>query len=239
MQNNGWFTPFSNSVWPEEDSNWNEEDWRIVGSNPYKRRSKSVVEVNLPKEVRTVSVPQIQYNNVTDLLNNIEDLLYVVEFNSGRLDIGYSGEYKVDDYVILEADRGEDCGKIIALTNKTKYKRLLNKIDKNNINKEIHPKKIYRKAAFEDLDKLAAKKNLENVALERCKEKVRIAGLDMLIVDCEYQWDMNKLIFYFFSDKKIDFRELVKDLYKDYKIRIWMCAVEKSKNCHLKKLVEN
>ncbi|KAG0420349.1 hypothetical protein EQH57_0185, partial [Dictyocoela roeselum] len=218
MLNKEWYSPFQYRIWLTDETSWNDEEWRIVGSRPASMRSKSLVDVSAPKEVRTASVPQVSYSSVSDLLDSIDDLLYVVEFNSGRLDIGYSGAYNVDDYVILEADRGEDCGKIVSLTHKSKYRRLLNKIDKNNINKEIHPKRIYRKAGPSDLDVLAMKKKLENEALERCKEKVRIAGLDMLIVDCEYQWDMNKLIFYFFSDDKIDFRELVKDLYRDYKI---------------------
>lgn len=63
--------------------------------------------------------------------------------------------------------------------------------------------------------------------------------LNMVINKCEYQWYMNKLTFFFRSDYKIDFRELVKALYKEYKIRMWMYAVEESRNHHLKELLSN
>ena len=59
--------------------------------------------------------------------------------------------------------------------------------------------------------------------------KSRQKNLPMEIVDAEYQWDRRKLTFFFVSEQRIDFRELVKDLFKIYKTRIWMCAVERSR----------
>lgn len=51
----------------------------------------------------------------------------------------------------------------------------------------------------------------------------------MDVVDAEYQWDRNKLTFYFIADRRIDFRELVRDLFRIYKTRIWMCAVDRTR----------
>ena len=57
-------------------------------------------------------------------------------------------------------------------------------------------------------------------SIEVCKEKVKEFGLDMKLVDCEYTFDNNKVIFYFTSDERVDFRELVKELARIFRIRI-------------------
>ncbi|KRH91731.1 PSP1 domain-containing protein, partial [Pseudoloma neurophilia] len=143
-----------------------------------------------------------------------------------------------NDYVMLEADRGLDCGRIVSICKLDNYKILLNRLDKNLNNKELHPKLIYKKMPIIELKYLERKKELEIIALKDCKLKVIQFGLNMSIINCEYQFDMNKLTFFFESDYKIDFRELVKELYKIFKVRIWMCAVEKSKTHYLKELLQ-
>jgi cell fate regulator YaaT (PSP1 superfamily) len=142
-----------------------------------------------------------------------------------------------DAYVILEADRGEDCGRIIGTATKEDFENLVRKYE--NIINEVNPKKIYRLATDTDFKTLKRKKELEKAALEFCAIKCKEKSLHMKVVDCEYQWDLNKITFYFDSDDRIDFRELVKELYKIYKTRIWMCSIEKSKNKHLRELVLN
>ena len=57
-------------------------------------------------------------------------------------------------------------------------------------------------------------------SIEICKEKVEEFGLDMKLVDCEYTFDNNKVIFYFTSEERVDFRELVKELARIFRIRI-------------------
>jgi cell fate regulator YaaT (PSP1 superfamily) len=240
------------------EKDWESGDWRVVGYNPYKRggRSNSVGGERYETFGRRLSAPtfsdafyqsvckiKLESRSVGDILNNIGDVLYLIEFGSGRLDIAYvfppdgMGLIK-DDHVIIEADRGEDCGRVVCLTSKERYKKLLNRIDKNEITKEVHPKRVYRRAEEKDLDMLKYKNELEKIALSNCRERVCERGLVMEVVDCEYQWDMNKLTFFFVSERRVDFRELVKELYKVYKTRIWMCAVEKSKNCYLRELIE-
>eukprot|EP00866_Antonospora_locustae_P001794 jgi/Antlo1/1794/1409 len=158
--------------------------------------------------------------------------LYIIEFESKRLDIGFTTEsIGIGVYVILEADRGEDCGRIKFMTSLERYMSL---IETYPINDEIIPKRILRVANSEDLKILARKKELEGEALKYCMAR---NYLDMEVVSCEYQWDMKKLTFFFVSDDRVDFRELVKDLYKTYKTRIWMCCVDKSKNWCLKTLM--
>ncbi|KAI5189680.1 hypothetical protein NEMIN01_0633 [Nematocida minor] len=150
----------------------------------------------------------------------------VVQFGSGNRCFGvYKGLFLVKGaFVIIEADRGEDCGSII-----------VDIIDAENINEiaakyniaTTDTKKIYRVANDKDKLLLLEQNELEQSAVASCREKVKEKKLCMEIVSAEYQWDRNKLTFYFKSDKRIDFRELVKELYKIYKTRIWMCAVEK------------
>jgi cell fate regulator YaaT (PSP1 superfamily) len=64
--------------------------------------------------------------------------------------------------------------------------------------------------------------------VETAKHKVLEHGLRMTILDAEFQFDKKKLTFYYESDEKVDFRELVRDLYKLYRARIWMSKTRSS-----------
>ncbi|KAJ3005324.1 hypothetical protein NUW54_g4388 [Trametes sanguinea] len=91
--------------------------------------------------------------------------------------------------------------------------------------KDINPKMIYGKAQHRDTQSLAAKAQDEAKALELCRNKVRQKKLPMEVIDAEYQWDRRKLTFYFIAEKRIDFRELVRELFRLYKTRIWMASL--------------
>ncbi|EHY66846.1 hypothetical protein NEAUS04_0896 [Nematocida ausubeli] len=150
----------------------------------------------------------------------------IVQFGSGGRCFGiYKNLFLVKGaFVIIEADRGEDCGSVIVDVIDTNCISEL--AEKYNI-ATIETKKIYRVATDKDKLMLLEQNELEQIAVNSCREKVKEKKLPMEIVSAEYQWDRNKLTFHFKSDKRIDFRELVKELYKTYKTRIWMCAVEK------------
>ncbi|KAJ6459672.1 PSP1 C-terminal conserved region-domain-containing protein, partial [Mycena sanguinolenta] len=96
--------------------------------------------------------------------------------------------------------------------------------------KEIAPKMIYGKAAAGDAQLLVAKMQDELKALALCQTKVRAKKLPMEVVDAEYQWDRRKLTFYFVAEKRIDFRELVRELFRLYKTRIWMASLQGAAN---------
>ncbi len=117
--------------------------------------------------------------------------------------------FEVGDYAIVEAERGEDLGQVLQIGTES-----LLKDDKE------HLKKIIRKPTPQDLERLAENRRLEKEALEVCKRKAREHGLGMKWIDAEYQFDRNKLTFYFTADQRIDFRELVKDLAATYRTRI-------------------
>ena len=124
-------------------------------------------------------------------------------FNSDDIDITLS------DFVVVEVDKGEDLGQI------TQSGRLVMLKD---IKQE--PGKVLRKADDNDLEKLRDNRRKETSAFYIAKEYIERRNLNMKLVDVEYQFDQNKLTFYFTSCQRVDFRELVKDLASKYRTRI-------------------
>jgi cell fate regulator YaaT (PSP1 superfamily) len=124
-------------------------------------------------------------------------------FNSNDLDL------RIGQYVIVEVEKGIDLGRI------TQTGRLV-------LLKDIkdEPKMVLRKASLNDLEKMKENRCEEALAFLTGKEYIRRRNLNMKLVDVEYQFDTNKLTFYFTSDQRVDFRELVKDLASKYRTRI-------------------
>lgn len=114
-----------------------------------------------------------------------------------------------DDFVIVETIRGIEYGKVV-LNNK--------KVEENDV--VLPLKKVIRLA--DEKDRLMVQENQDAAeeAYQVCQKKVSEHGLDMKLVDVEYTFDRNKVIFYFTADGRVDFRELVKDLAAIFKTRI-------------------
>ncbi|TFY62911.1 hypothetical protein EVJ58_g3551 [Rhodofomes roseus] len=134
-------------------------------------------------------------------------------------------DIRVGDLVIVEADRGKDLGKVINDTITLaeveafqKQQKLMNYADVHGVPTSPHCDGAAR-------GPLATKMQDEIKALELCRNKVRQRKLPMEVVDAEYQWDRRKLTFYFIAEKRIDFRELVRELFRLYKTRIWMASL--------------
>lgn len=84
-----------------------------------------------------------------------------------------------------------------------------------------HPlKKVMRIATLEDEKKIEENRAKEKEAQAICQEKIAKHGLDMKLIDVEYTFDGSKILFYFTSDGRVDFRELVKDLAGVFRTRI-------------------
>ena len=81
-------------------------------------------------------------------------------------------------------------------------------------------KDVQRKATQEDIDKLAENSEKEKEAYAICEEKIRLRELPMKLISVEYTLDVNKIIFYFAAEGRIDLRELVKDLAAVFHTRI-------------------
>ncbi|EEQ82487.1 hypothetical protein NCER_100777 [Vairimorpha ceranae BRL01] len=219
------------AVWSENDETWDERriSWKTIGSQ-------------LIQHPREVALKNDKLKILLDKFFNENFFLpkvcyFVIEYKSGRLDVGYdSNLYEPNAYVILEADRGEDCGKILGITSESRFNFIYHKL-KEAAN-EIEAKKILRYATDEDIYDLVTREQDEIDSLEKCRDLVTANNINMEILSCEYQWDKKKITFYFRSSKRIDFRELLKDLFKLFKIRIWLCAEKKSINILLKSLLD-
>jgi len=89
-------------------------------------------------------------------------------------------------------------------------------------------KRIIRLATHDEVALLGMKREEEEELLSICRAKVRQRGLPMNVVDAEYQFDRHKLTFFFEAEGRVDFRELVRDLFSMYKTRIWMQQLDKN-----------
>ena len=117
--------------------------------------------------------------------------------------------FSLGQRVIVETIRGVECGEV-AMANR--------KITNNQIVKPL--KKVIRPASDADLQQLEANKQKEKQAFSVCQKKISEHRLDMKLVDVEYTFDNNKILFYFTADGRVDFRELVKDLASIFRTRI-------------------
>jgi len=90
---------------------------------------------------------------------------------------------------------------------------------------DLKPKLIKRLAQQHEIVALRDKEGNEAKAKRICMQKVKEHGLNMEILDAEFQMDWKKLTFYYFADSYINFNSLVTDLFKIYKTRIWMSAI--------------
>lgn len=118
-------------------------------------------------------------------------------------------DLKEGDYVIVEHDRGLDYGQIVKPCNRHAQEE----------SKEAL-KKIIRIASDNDLKQIADNRNKAKEAFVSCLKKIEEHKIDMKLVQAEYSFDRNKIIFYFTASGRVDFRELVKDLAKIFKARI-------------------
>ncbi|KAG7349655.1 PSP1 domain containing protein [Nitzschia inconspicua] len=161
--------------------------------------------------------------------------LYNVKFKRTQrvFEIGprLNRDLKVGTYVKVEADRGEDLGIVVG---KVKNPSVRSASFAGGIGELIPPgssgdlKKITRLATHDEVSLLQIKREEEEDLLKVCRTKVRQRGLPMHVVDAEYQFDRHKLTFFFEAEGRIDFRELVRDLFSMYKTRIWMQQLDKS-----------
>lgn len=113
------------------------------------------------------------------------------------------------DDVLVEADRGQDMGRVSFVGELVRLKR-----------GKGETKSILRLAQDRDREIVGRNREKEKDAFGVCREKITKFGLDMKLVDVEIQFDGSKITFYFTAAQRIDFRELVKDLASVYRTRI-------------------
>ncbi|MGL4572997.1 MAG: PSP1 domain-containing protein [Clostridium sp.] len=118
-------------------------------------------------------------------------------------------DIKKEDYVIVETARGIEFGQCVIGIKEVKEEDIIAPL-----------KSVLRIASDEDIKKHNDNKSKEEDALRICTSKIEEHGLKMKLIDVEYTFDNNKVIFYFTADGRVDFRELVKDLATIFKTRI-------------------
>ena len=112
-------------------------------------------------------------------------------------------------HVIVETARGVEYGRVVLGSRDVEEDKIIQPL-----------KSIIRVATPEDDETDAKNREKEKKAAVICAEKIRKHGLEMKLIDTEYTFDNNKVLFYFTADGRIDFRELVKDLASVFKTRI-------------------
>ncbi len=118
-------------------------------------------------------------------------------------------EFEQGQFVIVETSKGIECGEVV-------LKNRDIEIDESML--PIH--KIIRIASEKDLKTIAENKEKEKRAFDICCQKIKLHKLDMKLINVEYTFDCNKILFYFTADGRVDFRELVKDLAYMFRTRI-------------------
>ena len=118
-------------------------------------------------------------------------------------------EIKRGDHVIVETARGVEYGTVVGG---------IREVDDSKVVQPLKP--VLRIANERDDEQEAANKVKEKKAFAICQEKIKKHKLEMKLIDAEYTFDNNKVLFYFTADGRIDFRELGKDLAGVFKTRI-------------------
>ena len=127
----------------------------------------------------------------------------IYHFSPGQLTIARG------QHVIVETARGMECGRVVTGPEEVE------------LAPDAQPLKVIQRIANEhDLQRVEDNRKHEKEARVICKKKIREHKLPMKLVDVEYTFDLNKIIFYFTADGRIDFRDLVKDLASVFRTRI-------------------
>lgn len=130
---------------------------------------------------------------------------------AGKIYFFAPGKFEITqgDNVIVETARGVEYGRVVSGPKEVKDEEVVQPL-----------KSVIRVATEQDRKVEEKNREKEKDAFKICLEKIRKHGLDMKLIDAEYTFDNNKVLFYFTADGRIDFRELVKDLAAVFRTRI-------------------
>ena len=159
--------------------------------------------------------------NVEDAKSNSNKNLVEIQFKMNRKEYFENKDnlsISEGDFVAVEGNSGHDIGKITLIGEIVYYQ-----IKRKKINIKTNPlKKIYRLAKDTDLSKYESAIDLEQPTLKKAKEIINNHKLEMKLVDVEFQGDKSKAVFYYTAEKRVDFRELIKEYSRTFGIRVEM-----------------
>jgi cell fate regulator YaaT (PSP1 superfamily) len=164
--------------------------------------------------------------NVFDWLNHMDlpnlgpNFPFVeVRFKNGRKEF-FRNDLELDlypgDWIVVDVPNGHHIGKV------SLQGELVRLQIKKKKTKEDDIKSIYRIATEKDLEKFEQYRNKEHSTLYRTREIIQSKKLDMKLSDIEYQADGSKATFFYSAEERVDFRELIKELASEFKIRVEM-----------------
>eukprot|EP00640_Fibrocapsa_japonica_P000716 CAMPEP_0113941976 /NCGR_PEP_ID=MMETSP1339-20121228/7782_1 /TAXON_ID=94617 /ORGANISM="Fibrocapsa japonica" /LENGTH=560 /DNA_ID=CAMNT_0000946277 /DNA_START=65 /DNA_END=1747 /DNA_ORIENTATION=+ /assembly_acc=CAM_ASM_000762 len=197
----------------------------------------SAEAMDMQQTLLAAQMHQVQMNNTPQVRptpsTNGDGFLYQVQFK--RCVRSFLGSPTLTnqpvmpgDYVRVEADRGHDLGKVIAKAPFMGSNPPTPVTAGHNLRYGLDKEKVLRAATEQEISQMHEKMADEERVLEVCRSKIKQRDLPMRICDAEYQFDRHKLTFFFEAEGRVDFRELVRDLFAIYKTRIWMQQIEPS-----------
>eukprot|EP00667_Euglena_gracilis_P000577 EG_transcript_577 len=162
----------------------------------------------------------------------------LVEFKRGRA-VQFQSAFlpKPGDYLVVEGDEGEDMGMVtnvwVAPANSAPVVNNSLNSNKASSGRDVDPltgehlyPQVLRYATPKEIEyMLYAQAEAEKKCAEMANHKVYEHQLPMTIIDAEYQFDRKKLTFYYDASERVDFRDLLRDLFKLYRARIWMSKI--------------
>ncbi len=163
--------------------------------------------------------------DVTDWLADLPETMHENDLVEVRFKNTRKGYYRntahiklsVGDIVAVEASPGHDIGEV------TLIGRLVPlQMRKHAVKSDVEPRRIYRKAKPNDIEKYEEAKAKEHATMIRARKIAEDLALNMKIGDVEYQGDGSKAIFYYIAEDRVDFRQLIKVLAEAFKVRIEM-----------------
>nr|CCC54065.1 conserved hypothetical protein [Trypanosoma vivax Y486] len=156
--------------------------------------------------------------------------IVLVEFKCQRVKRCESSTFITPgQYAIVQGDRGHDCGVVNQCSEWNAEKGAIVReesfegIAVSVLRMKGELGRVLRVATEEEVERLFGEiSRNENLALKTCREVVSRLGLDMDVVDCEYQFDQQKISFYYEASRSIDFRQLNSELFRIFGVRIWL-----------------
>jgi cell fate regulator YaaT (PSP1 superfamily) len=163
--------------------------------------------------------------SITDWLSDMEmptdEVINIVEvrFKSGRKEFFHNNSLSLvtGDPVVVDVPNGHHIGYVSLMGELVKFQ-----MKKKNVNVDENVRNIYRKATQRDLEKFEQVRGRETKTLNRSREIIVEKSLEMKLTDVEFQADDTKATFYYSAVERVDFRELIKLLASEFKIRIEM-----------------
>lgn len=139
--------------------------------------------------------------------------------------------HKVGDHVVIEGDRGIDLGKIVALgthlpDDSDDGPTLPSNVLRSNAPSRRGPPRVIRHASSDEVGQLKNLARDAEVTVGPCQAAVDRMKLPLKVVDAQYQFDRKKLTFFYDSNERVDFRDLLHDMYQLFKCRIWMAKAD-------------